>query len=454
MATARQDWEEARETPDPRIVTKDELLNFYTGFSPVPRWLVRHEGLSFGAKLLYADLLSYVYEKDKRSCWPDKVTLAENLGVSVRTVWTWMKELEDAGLILRRRRSARRNSKESFLLLPPRRVLDNPYLENDTIKRRKYRQQAADSIGGRRLPEGCGSALPEEAKQPAAACPGRTRIRNNNKRTSSSTDDVLSHPSCGRIDERGRSGSALQEERLPTKKPTCRPRWVLAYLEEKSLRRVYSVEKQTARNISDTDLCNLAQEAQKKRSPGGWFRSQLREFTHAFPEDHISEIQVREWRKQDAEKAREDAELIGASKDTVKAARVWPDVVVEFVRLYARQHDVCDGGNSKKAEERLRDIWQLAVWGNLPAGFDDARRLVVVTRNNYQWQASGCQRLLARAVKRVLRKRPRFVFPVDDEDYATEYYERLSKWEKQGKLEPLGMELPKELRELARAKPA
>ena len=67
------------------------------GFTQVPNFILTNKDLSVGAKLYYAMLLKYAREKDYR--FPGQQTLANDMGSSERSVRTYQKELEDAGLL-------------------------------------------------------------------------------------------------------------------------------------------------------------------------------------------------------------------------------------------------------------------------------------------------------------------------------------------------------------------
>ena len=62
------------------------------GFTQVPNALLRHQTISPGAKLAYTMLLSYAWQND--FCFPGQETLATDMGVSSRSVRTYLKELE------------------------------------------------------------------------------------------------------------------------------------------------------------------------------------------------------------------------------------------------------------------------------------------------------------------------------------------------------------------------
>jgi len=66
------------------------------GYCVVPAAVMRNPDISAGAKSLYS-LLRYYAEH--HGFFPGKGELAANLGVTLRRVNKWMKELIDAGLV-------------------------------------------------------------------------------------------------------------------------------------------------------------------------------------------------------------------------------------------------------------------------------------------------------------------------------------------------------------------
>jgi hypothetical protein len=72
------------------------------GFTQIPNVILRRQDLSVGAKLTYACLLSYGWQKDK--CFPGQDTLAQDLGVSKRSIVSFLKELEQVGYVEKIRR--------------------------------------------------------------------------------------------------------------------------------------------------------------------------------------------------------------------------------------------------------------------------------------------------------------------------------------------------------------
>ena len=77
------------------IIGADNATKY--GFTQVPNFLLTNKDLSVGAKLAYAMLLKYAW--DAAACFPGQVKLGEDMGAGERSVRTYLKELEDAGLL-------------------------------------------------------------------------------------------------------------------------------------------------------------------------------------------------------------------------------------------------------------------------------------------------------------------------------------------------------------------
>ncbi len=67
------------------------------GFTQVPNVILKSTDLSVDAKLAYAMLLSYAWQND--CCFPGQETLASDMGVSKRSVVTFIKELNTSGFV-------------------------------------------------------------------------------------------------------------------------------------------------------------------------------------------------------------------------------------------------------------------------------------------------------------------------------------------------------------------
>jgi hypothetical protein len=72
------------------------------GFVLLPRAVLHASSLSRDARLLYAVLLSYAWQEGR--CFPSHQRLKADLGCGINQVSTYLRELEDAGLVTRRRR--------------------------------------------------------------------------------------------------------------------------------------------------------------------------------------------------------------------------------------------------------------------------------------------------------------------------------------------------------------
>jgi len=70
---------------------------FEKGFTQIPNCVLKDTDITYQARILYAILLSYAWQKE--SCNPTQEKIANDLGVSVRTIRTLLNELRDKGLI-------------------------------------------------------------------------------------------------------------------------------------------------------------------------------------------------------------------------------------------------------------------------------------------------------------------------------------------------------------------
>ena len=62
------------------------------GFTMVPNFILRSKEVNVGAKLTYAMLLSYAWQNN--FCFPGQKTLANDMGVSLRSIVSFIKELQ------------------------------------------------------------------------------------------------------------------------------------------------------------------------------------------------------------------------------------------------------------------------------------------------------------------------------------------------------------------------
>ena len=72
------------------------------GFTQVPNHILNHTDLSFGAKVVYAKLLSYAWHNNL--VYPGQARMAEEIGTSQPTVARAILELQQAHLLEVKRR--------------------------------------------------------------------------------------------------------------------------------------------------------------------------------------------------------------------------------------------------------------------------------------------------------------------------------------------------------------
>src|ERR1700692_1305566 len=67
------------------------------GFTQVPNFILKSKKLSSGDKMAFAMLLSYAWQND--FCFPGQERLADDLGITDRSVRTHLKSLDAIGLL-------------------------------------------------------------------------------------------------------------------------------------------------------------------------------------------------------------------------------------------------------------------------------------------------------------------------------------------------------------------
>ncbi len=82
------------------IVIRDDALR--GGFTQIPNAILRNPDISSGAKVAYGVLLSYAWQDDH--CFPGQERMARDMGVTERSVITYLKQLDESGLISIKRR--------------------------------------------------------------------------------------------------------------------------------------------------------------------------------------------------------------------------------------------------------------------------------------------------------------------------------------------------------------
>jgi hypothetical protein len=91
---------ELDQSTEPHVIVEDETLA--AGFTQIPNQVLRRSDLQPGAKLTYMVLLSYAWQKNH--AYPGQDVLARDMGVSDRSVRTYLDQLETSGLLSIRRR--------------------------------------------------------------------------------------------------------------------------------------------------------------------------------------------------------------------------------------------------------------------------------------------------------------------------------------------------------------
>lgn len=89
------------------------------GYTSIPNCVLDAPSLEPGPKVLYLQLSSYAWDTTK--CWPGQEKLAEMIGVSERTVRSWLRRLEEVGLV---NTGKRQGSNANLYLLTPERFAD------------------------------------------------------------------------------------------------------------------------------------------------------------------------------------------------------------------------------------------------------------------------------------------------------------------------------------------
>ncbi len=102
----------------PTVILQDESLRvFEGGFTSIPNRILQNTGLSLGARMSYAMLLKYAWQRD--FCFPAQEQIATDLGVTDRSVRTFLNELRGHGLIDWKRQGFHRPNVYYILKLPP-----------------------------------------------------------------------------------------------------------------------------------------------------------------------------------------------------------------------------------------------------------------------------------------------------------------------------------------------
>src|SRR4051794_6280089 len=111
--------EETPQRSEKTVILQDESLKqFQGGFTAVPNRILQNNKLSLGARMTYAMLLKYAWQDD--FCFPAQESIAKDLGVTDRSVRTFLNELQDSGLITWKRKGFNKPNIYYLLKLPDR----------------------------------------------------------------------------------------------------------------------------------------------------------------------------------------------------------------------------------------------------------------------------------------------------------------------------------------------
>ncbi len=109
-----------------------------SGFTMVPNVILKTKGLTHGAKLCYAMLLSYAWQENR--CFPGQERLADDLGVERKAVIRYLKELKDGGAVRVQRRGMGKTN--VYVIV---RLSDVPFLVHLDVP--SVRQQEVPPVG-------------------------------------------------------------------------------------------------------------------------------------------------------------------------------------------------------------------------------------------------------------------------------------------------------------------
>ena len=101
------------------IIEDPALRTFEGGFTSIPNRILESADLSLGARMAYAMLLKYAWQDD--FCFPAQESIAKDLGVTDRSVRTFLKELRDGHFITWKQQGLNRPNIYFLKRLPVRR---------------------------------------------------------------------------------------------------------------------------------------------------------------------------------------------------------------------------------------------------------------------------------------------------------------------------------------------
>ena len=107
------------------VVIRDPALRqFEGGFTAIPNRILENTDISLGARMTYAMLLKYAWQKD--FCWPAQERLGLDLGLKSGRIRYHLDELRKAELIAWKRQGLNRPNIYYILKLPDAPEIDEP----------------------------------------------------------------------------------------------------------------------------------------------------------------------------------------------------------------------------------------------------------------------------------------------------------------------------------------
>lgn len=104
-------------TPERTVILQDRSLKqFKGGFTAIPNRILKNSEITLGARMVYAMLLTYAWQDG--FCFPAQERLAKDLGVTDRSVRTFLKELRENELITWKQQGLNRPNIYYILRLP------------------------------------------------------------------------------------------------------------------------------------------------------------------------------------------------------------------------------------------------------------------------------------------------------------------------------------------------
>ena len=112
------------------VILQDEGLRKLKGFVQIPRAVLMHKGISYGAKVAYGVLLGYAWQDD--FCFPAQQALADDLACSVRQAQRFLDELRKMAFVSWKQQGLNRPNVYFILPIPTTPKNDGVLKNKDT----------------------------------------------------------------------------------------------------------------------------------------------------------------------------------------------------------------------------------------------------------------------------------------------------------------------------------